>query len=79
MRYPNKLYLEFLKTPLNKRGGLSKGQITIMKNFKITKVNISRKMNDYRSGINYQMTQFKDYPDMLEIEFTRLDQLDVKK
>lgn len=79
MRYPNKLYVEFLKTTAGKRGGISKGQMTIMKNFKITKVNISRKQDDWQSGINYRMTQFKDYPEMLEIEFTRLDQLNVKK
>ncbi len=74
MKYPDKLYIEFKKTVINQRDGFSNGQITMIRNFK-RGVNISRRQDHPRSGINYRMTKFKDYPDMLEVEFTRLDKI----
>jgi len=75
MTYPDKLYIELKKTPFNKKKGISGGQTTMIKNFNSFKVNISRKMDDARSGIDYRITRHADYPDMLELEFTRIDKL----
>jgi len=75
MRYPNKLYIELIKTPFNKKLGISNGQVQIMKNFAVTKVNISKRQDYPGSGIDYVMSSVEDYTDIVEIEFTRKDQL----
>jgi len=75
MTYPNKLYIELRKTKANKKHGLSFGQVVFIRNFMLTKVNISRKQSDLRSGVDYKVTALKDYKDMIEVEFTRLKQI----
>lgn len=75
MRYPNKLYIEFRKKPHNMMKGISAGQVNFIKNFRMTKINISRKENDKRSGIDYKCTKLKDYSTIIELEMTRCDKL----
>jgi len=73
MRYPNKLYLEFRKRPENYNKGISAGQTIFIRNFYTNSVNIATRQNHPQSGINYKITSLKDYPKMIELEFTRID------
>ena len=75
MRYTDKMFIELKKRKANRDLGISGGQITLVKNFVLTSVNLSRRENHPRSGMDYKVTKLKDYFDLIELEFTRIDQL----
>jgi len=73
MRYPDKLYIEFNKKEKGILPGVATGQSVIIRNFGLRDINVSRRENHPRSGVDYNITKLHDYSDILEIELTRKD------
>lgn len=73
MKYPKTLHLTFEKKPAYRKKEIVK---TLTKLFKMNKIKIARKCYDWRSGIEYSLTNVKEYDQSAELELTRVDSLE---